>query len=61
MWTVANRARYDRSKLRYPSDLTDEEWAELAKVPPAPQVESQRRGWCGPRFCTPSGAATSVR
>jgi transposase len=30
MWTVENRTRYDRSKLRYPSDLTDEEWA-LAK------------------------------
>ena len=30
MWTVENRARYDRSKLRYPSDLTDQEWA-LAK------------------------------
>jgi transposase len=30
MWTVENRARYDRSRLRYPSDLTDEEWA-LAK------------------------------
>ena len=27
MWTIENRARYDRSKLRYPSDLTDEEWA----------------------------------
>jgi transposase len=27
MWTVENRARYDRSKLRYPSDLTDEEWS----------------------------------
>src|SRR5258708_22800447 len=26
MWTNQNRARYDRSKLRYPSDLTDEEW-----------------------------------
>jgi hypothetical protein len=24
MWTVENRARYDRSKLRYSSDLTDE-------------------------------------
>jgi len=31
MWTVENRARYDRSKLRYPSDLTDAEWA-LAKA-----------------------------
>jgi hypothetical protein len=26
MWTNENRARYDRSKLRYPSDVTDEEW-----------------------------------
>jgi transposase len=26
MWTDKNRARYDRSKLRYPSDLTDGEW-----------------------------------
>src|ERR1700736_831775 len=26
MWTSQNRARYDRSKLRYPSDLTDDEW-----------------------------------
>jgi putative transposase len=26
MWTNKNRARYDRSKLRYPSDLTDAEW-----------------------------------
>src|ERR1700674_3526400 len=27
MWTKDNRGRYDRSRLRYPSDLTDEEWA----------------------------------
>jgi len=26
MWTSKNRARYDRSKLRYPSDVSDEEW-----------------------------------
>ena len=25
MWTAENRGRYDRSNLRYPSDLTDEE------------------------------------
>jgi len=25
MWIADNRARYDRSQLRYPSDLTDEE------------------------------------
>ena len=24
MWTAQNRGRYDRSQLRYPSDLTDE-------------------------------------
>lgn len=36
MWTVENRARYDRSHLRYPSDLTDEEWALIAPfIPPA--------------------------
>ena len=27
MWTSKNRRRYDRSRLRYPSDLTDEGWA----------------------------------
>jgi transposase len=27
MWTNENRSLYGRSKLRYPSDLTDEEWA----------------------------------
>jgi transposase len=26
MWTNENRGRYDRSRLRYPSDLTDDEW-----------------------------------
>ncbi len=27
MWTDDNRGRYDRSRLRYPSDLTDAEWS----------------------------------
>ena len=26
MWTSENRQRYDRSTLRYPSDLGDDEW-----------------------------------
>jgi transposase len=31
-----NRARYDRSKLRYPSDLTDQEWSLIELlIPPA--------------------------
>mgnify|MGYP003708173133 CR=1 FL=1 len=29
-WTAENRPRYNRDKLRYPSDLTDEEWALIA-------------------------------
>ena len=39
MWTAENRARYDRSHLRYPSDLTDAEWA-LVK----PQIPPAKRG-----------------
>jgi transposase len=36
MWTTKNRNRYDRSRLRYPSDLTDDEWALVAPlIPPA--------------------------
>ena len=36
MWTKENRARYDRSQLRYESDLTDAEWAEVEPlIPPA--------------------------
>ena len=26
MWTTANRPKYNRDKLQYPSDLTGEEW-----------------------------------
>jgi transposase len=36
MWTDNNRKRYDRSQLRYPSDLTDAEWGYVAPlIPPA--------------------------
>jgi transposase len=36
MWTPKNRPRYDRDKLRYPSDLTDEEWSLIEPlIPPA--------------------------
>ena len=36
MWTSENRKRYDRSQLRYPSDLTDEEWQLIEPlIPPA--------------------------
>jgi transposase len=36
MWTKENRLLYDRSHLRYESDLTDAEWALVAPlIPPA--------------------------
>src|SRR3954452_13884718 len=36
MWKLENRPRYDRSKLRYPSDLTDDEWVLIGPlIPPA--------------------------
>jgi transposase len=34
MWTTENRSRYDRSKLRYPSDLTGAEWALIKPLIP---------------------------
>ena len=30
MWTAENRPSYNRDTLRYPSDLTDEEWVRTA-------------------------------
>jgi transposase len=34
MWTEQNRSRYNRDGLRYPSDLTDEEWDVLRPLIP---------------------------
>jgi transposase len=43
MWTNKNRARYDRSKLRYPSDLTDDEWKLIEPlIPPAKRGGDKR-------------------
>src|SRR3954470_23160197 len=43
MWTDENRARYDRSQLRYPSDLTDEEWHLIEPlIPPAKRGGNKR-------------------
>jgi hypothetical protein len=43
MWTAKNRGRYDRGKLRYPSDLTDSEW-ELVEplIPPGKRGGGKR-------------------
>ena len=43
MWTKENRGRYDRSKLRYPSDLTDEEWKLIEPlIPPGKRGGGKR-------------------
>ena len=43
MWTNENRGRYDRSKLRYPSDLTDDEWDRIKPlIPPAKRGGNKR-------------------
>ena len=43
MWTNKNRARYDRSKLRYPSDLTDEEWGLVEPLIPPGKTGGGKR------------------
>ena len=43
MWTAENRPRYDRSRLRYPSAVTDAEWALIASmIPPAKRGGNKR-------------------
>ena len=43
MWTAKNRGRYDRSKLRYPSDLTDDEWVHVEPLIPSAKRGGNRR------------------
>jgi len=43
MWTAKNRARYDRSRLRYPSDLTDEEWSLIERLIPLAKRGGSKR------------------
>ena len=43
MWSNENRARCDRSRLRYLSDLTDAEWAHVEPlIPPAKRGGNRR-------------------
>ena len=43
MWTAQNRANYDRSGLRYPSDVTDAEWSLIEPlIPPAKRGGGKR-------------------
>jgi transposase len=41
MWTAENRAQYERKGQRYPSDVTDEEWALVE--PHLPKARVGRR------------------
>jgi transposase len=44
LWTDKNRAKYIRDQLRYPSDLTDDEWAYVELlIPPAKRGGGKRR------------------
>jgi transposase len=44
MWTLENRAKCNRDHLRYPSDLTDDEWAHVEpSIPPAKPGGGKRR------------------
>jgi transposase len=42
MWTAESRVRYERNGLRYPSDLTDEEYALIAPFLPPERSVSRR-------------------
>jgi transposase len=54
MWTVEQRQAHDRAGLRYPSDLTDAEWALVEPfIPPA----RERHQTLTLRRIRPAGAA----
>ena len=44
MWSMQNRARRVRSQLRYPSDLTDDEWTSVEPlIPPGKPGGGKRK------------------
>lgn len=43
MWTKKNRPLYDRNQLRYPSDLTDEEWEVVGPLLPQRKKSAGKR------------------
>jgi len=43
MWTTENRGKYSRRGLRYPSDLTDQEWAFITNLIPPAKRGGRRR------------------
>ncbi len=46
MWTAESRRDYERKTPRYPSDLTDGEWALVAPlIPPAKRAKTGPGWW----------------
>lgn len=43
MWTAASRQLYERKGQRYPSDLSDREWAQIAPLIPPAKHGGRRR------------------
>lgn len=43
MWRVENRDKYNRDHLRYPSDVTDDEWALIEPLIPPPRRGGRKR------------------
>jgi transposase len=43
MWTKANRGKYNRDGLRYPSDLTNAEWGLVEPLIPPAKHGGRRR------------------
>jgi hypothetical protein len=43
MWTNENRGGYDRSRLRNPSDLTDDEWILVDSLIPSGKRGGDKR------------------
>ena len=42
MWTIKNRVLYERNGLKYPSDLTDEEYSLIERFLPPERSVSRR-------------------
>ena len=50
MWTIENRHRYDRDRLRYPTDLTKAEWSLVKPlIPPANEAAASALSTCARR------------
>jgi hypothetical protein len=50
MWTIKNRPSYNRDKSRYPSDLTDAEWAHIRPLIPPPSAAAANGAWTCARW-----------